>query len=179
MECGLTLNQRVPGSSPGALDIKTCEHEGRFCGHFSRVAVADFRSLCSDIVFRFLLARQSPASEIPFPGACKARCLNGAGTNYFCPPRSPTVTPTIARPCPALARTGRTDQRTRHAALAPKVSNHDVMSGWVADAVNSNMAPRRTFALAHRRPGCVTPRSGLQSIVKTMRKRALPAIIFA
>ena len=51
------------------LDIKTCEHEARFCSHFLRVAVSDFRSLCSDIVFRFLFARQSPASEIPFPAA--------------------------------------------------------------------------------------------------------------
>jgi hypothetical protein len=49
------------------LDIKTCKHEGRFCGHFSRTVVSDFRSLRSDIVFRSLLARRSPAGEIPFP----------------------------------------------------------------------------------------------------------------
>jgi len=34
-------------------------------------------------------------------------------------------------------------------------SNHDVMSGW-ADTVNSNVAPRGTFALAHRRPPCAS-----------------------
>ena len=37
-----------------------------FSGHFSRVVVSDFRSLRSDIVFRPLLARQSPAAKIPF-----------------------------------------------------------------------------------------------------------------
>jgi hypothetical protein len=34
-------------------------------------------------------------------------------------------------------------------------SDHDVMSGW-ADTVNSNVAPRGTFALAHRRPPCAS-----------------------
>jgi hypothetical protein len=37
-----------------------------FSGHFSRVVVSDFQSLRSDIVFRSLLARQSPAAKIPF-----------------------------------------------------------------------------------------------------------------
>jgi hypothetical protein len=34
-------------------------------------------------------------------------------------------------------------------------SNQDVMSGW-ADTVNSNVAPRGTFALAHNRPPCAS-----------------------
>ena len=38
----------------------------QFCGHFSRVVVSDFRSLRGDIVFRPLLARQSPVAKIPF-----------------------------------------------------------------------------------------------------------------
>ncbi|HWZ08186.1 MAG TPA: hypothetical protein VNY53_14875 [Bradyrhizobium sp.] len=45
------------------LDIKTCKHEGRFCGHFSRVVVSDFRSLRGDIVSEALSARQSPAAK--------------------------------------------------------------------------------------------------------------------
>ena len=48
------------------LDIKTCKHEGGFCGHFSRVVVSDFRSLHGDIVIRSLFARLSPATKIPF-----------------------------------------------------------------------------------------------------------------
>ena len=40
--------------------------KSRFCGHFSRAVVSDFRSLRGDIVFRPLLARQSPAAKIPF-----------------------------------------------------------------------------------------------------------------
>ena len=42
------------------------KREGGFCGHFSRVVVSDFRSLRRDIVFKSLLARQSPAAKIPF-----------------------------------------------------------------------------------------------------------------
>jgi hypothetical protein len=34
-------------------------------------------------------------------------------------------------------------------------TNHDAMSGW-ADTVNSNVAPRGTFTLAHRRPLCAS-----------------------
>ena len=45
------------------------QQKSRFCGHFSRVVVSDFRSLRGDIVFRPLLARQSPAAKIPFPAA--------------------------------------------------------------------------------------------------------------
>ena len=48
------------------LDIETCKHEGRFCGHFSRVVVSDFRSLRGDIVFTSLSGRLSPAAKIPF-----------------------------------------------------------------------------------------------------------------
>ena len=51
------------------LDIKTCKHEGGFCGHFSRVVVSDFRSLRGDIVSEALSARQSPAAKIPFLAA--------------------------------------------------------------------------------------------------------------
>jgi len=42
--------------------------------------------------------------------------------------------------------------RTGHAAAAPK---HDAMSGW-ADTVNSNVAPRGRFALAHNCPLCAS-----------------------
>jgi hypothetical protein len=48
------------------LDIKSCKHKGRFCGHFSRVVVSDFRSLRGDIVSEALSARQSRAAKIPF-----------------------------------------------------------------------------------------------------------------
>ena len=48
------------------LDIKTFKHEGRFCGHFPRVVVADFQSLCGDIVSRACLTRLSPVAKIPF-----------------------------------------------------------------------------------------------------------------
>jgi hypothetical protein len=51
-------------------DIDACKQEGRFCGHFSRVVVSDFRSLRRDIVFRSLLARQSPTAKIPFQTYC-------------------------------------------------------------------------------------------------------------
>jgi hypothetical protein len=71
----------------GNLDIKTCKHEGGFCGHFSRVVVSDFRSLCGDIVSEALSARQSPAAKIPFlaarqifltlPAACTQRSVLG------------------------------------------------------------------------------------------------------
>ena len=66
-----TLNQWVPGSSPVLrnLDIKTCKHEGRFCGHFLRVVVSDFRSLRGDIVSEAFSACQSPAAKIPFLAA--------------------------------------------------------------------------------------------------------------
>jgi hypothetical protein len=39
-------------------------------GHFSRVVVSDFGSLRRDIVFRSLLARQSPTAKIPFQTCC-------------------------------------------------------------------------------------------------------------
>jgi hypothetical protein len=48
------------------LDIKTRNREGRFCGHFSRVVVSDFRSLRGDIVSEALSARPSPAAKISF-----------------------------------------------------------------------------------------------------------------
>src|SRR5262245_31241645 len=44
--------------------------------------------------------------------------------------------------------------RTRHGAAA-KGCNHEVMSGW-AGKVNSKVAPRGTFALAHNRPPCAS-----------------------
>ena len=34
-------------------------------------------------------------------------------------------------------------------------TNHDAMSGW-ADTVNSNVAPRGRFALAHNYPLCAS-----------------------
>ena len=44
--------------------------------------------------------------------------------------------------------------RTGHAAARPS-ANHDAMSGW-ADTVNSNVAPRGRFALAHNCPLCAS-----------------------
>ena len=63
----LGLDQRFQGDilfrNPKLIARK---QKGRFCGHFSRVVVSDFRSLRGDIVFRPFLARQSPAAKIPF-----------------------------------------------------------------------------------------------------------------
>jgi hypothetical protein len=56
------------------LDIKTCKHEGGFCGHFSRVVVSDFRSLRGDIVSEALSARQSPGGKNPVPGGRLEEC---------------------------------------------------------------------------------------------------------
>jgi len=56
---------RPPHSLPKrATDSSLAETP--FCGHFSRVVVSDFWFLCRDIVFRPLLACQSPAAKIPF-----------------------------------------------------------------------------------------------------------------
>ena len=57
-------------------DIDACKQEGRFCGHFSRVVVSDFRSLCGDIVSEALSARQSPAAKIPFLAAGWSLCFS-------------------------------------------------------------------------------------------------------
>jgi hypothetical protein len=46
--------------------VQVSRREGRFCGHFSRVVVSDFRSLRGDIVSEALSARQSPAAKFPF-----------------------------------------------------------------------------------------------------------------
>jgi hypothetical protein len=52
-----------------------------FSGHFSRAVVSDFRSLRSDILFRSLLARQSPAAKIPFLAVHRPwKIANGFGS---------------------------------------------------------------------------------------------------
>jgi hypothetical protein len=53
------------------------KQKGRFCGHFSRVMISDFRSLPGDIVFRHLLARQSPAAKNPVPNSKRASKVIG------------------------------------------------------------------------------------------------------
>jgi hypothetical protein len=69
------LNQWVPGSSPGTPvprnpQLIARQQKSRFCGHFSRVVVYDFRSLPRDIV----LARQSPRAKIPFQTERRQAC---------------------------------------------------------------------------------------------------------
>ena len=75
-----------------ALDRKTRnpqliarKQNGRFCRHFSREVVSYFRSLRADIIFRPLLARQSPAAKIPFQirrGRALIRIRSVSGTPH-------------------------------------------------------------------------------------------------
>ncbi len=53
-------------------DVKTFKHEGRFCGHFSRAPVSEFRSLFGDIVFKVTFGAPVSGGENPVPNSNRA-----------------------------------------------------------------------------------------------------------
>jgi hypothetical protein len=78
------LNQRVPGSSPGAhSETRNCWLASRKAvfAAISRVCWPSISGLCAEtIVFRPLLARLSPAAKIPFQtriGQADRKCARG------------------------------------------------------------------------------------------------------
>jgi hypothetical protein len=100
------LNQRVPGSSPGAPTTqspethasKSASGKAAFCGYFPRVVVSNLWSLFGDIASSALFARLSPAAKIPFQTRIGQADRKSARDHVTCP------TPPVFRNPQLIAR---------------------------------------------------------------------------